>query len=97
MLKQLLIVGLALSVTACATEDKYRERLDGLNGFTEDQLVDAKGVPFQSYTAGSNKYMVYRTYDDPETQTEIICETTFTVIGDKIVKSTFKGDDCTSR
>lgn len=59
-MKRLLLILVALGLTGCATEAKYRTLLDSFNGVDELTLIRRWGPPDQVYEAQGHRFLVYR-------------------------------------
>ena len=83
--KHLYVLIIALLVSACATEGKYKNALNTWLGSSEISLIQAWGPPQQSYETNGHKFLVYSSSSNmflpgtsPTYQTTLIGNTAYT-------------------
>ncbi len=76
---------LCLTLSACATTEKYEAVLRSWVGHNEDELISSWGPPTGVYESGNNKYLTYQNSNSgyvpgvaPTYQTTLIGNTLYT-------------------
>jgi len=94
-----------LVLSGCASQETYHAVLDSWIGSNKSELIRSWGKPSKSYSQGNSTYLVYDKNgpgsDDMDYKKAVVtiggCTTTFEIVDDTIISSSYKGEDCRAR
>ena len=103
--KTILFFSVIMILYGCASQDTYQAALRSWIGSNKSELMKSWGQPAKSYSQGSSTYLIYNksgpSSGDMGFKEQVIeigsCTTTFQVVDDIVISSSFEGQNCRAR